>query len=99
MCPVTHRAKPYQLALFIKKSLDDVIGTPQSVHEGTLQYQYWNIHFSLVYMLYLQKLKVLLTNLYVFFIIYKIKLPLCVSFNCNSQGNYLHMSSHTFKTL
>ena len=27
MCAVAHRAKPYQLALLIKKSLDDVIGT------------------------------------------------------------------------
>ena len=30
MCAVTHRAKPYQLALLIKKSQDDVIGTRQS---------------------------------------------------------------------
>ena len=44
---VTHRAKPYQLALLIKKSLDDVIGTQQSVCEATLQYEYYNIHFYL----------------------------------------------------
>ena len=30
MCAVTHRAKPYQLALLIKKSLDDIIGIQQS---------------------------------------------------------------------
>ena len=34
-----HRAKPYQLALLIKKRLDDVIGT-QYHCEATLQYQY-----------------------------------------------------------
>ena len=27
MCAVIHRAKPYQLAPFIKKNLDDVIGS------------------------------------------------------------------------
>ena len=27
MCADTNRAKPYQLALFIKKCLDDIIGT------------------------------------------------------------------------
>ena len=36
---VTHRAKPYQLVLLIKKGLDDVIGTQQSAWEATLQYQ------------------------------------------------------------
>ena len=30
MCAVTHRAKPYQLALLIKKSLDDAIVIQQS---------------------------------------------------------------------
>ena len=49
MCSHTyHRAKPYQLALVIKKSLDDIIGTKQSTSEATLQYQYQNIHFSLI---------------------------------------------------
>ena len=52
VCAVTHRAKPYQLALFIKKSLDDVIGTKQSACEATVQYQYQNIHFSLIYGLF-----------------------------------------------
>ena len=42
MCAVTHRAKPYQLALLIKKSLDDFIGTQQSACEATLHYQYKN---------------------------------------------------------
>ena len=52
MCAVTHRAKPYQLALLIKKSLDDVIGTEPSACEATLQYQYQNIYFSLIYALF-----------------------------------------------
>ena len=45
MCAVTHRAKSYQLALLIKKSLDDVMGTQQSACEAILQYQYQNINF------------------------------------------------------
>ena len=52
MCAITHRAKPYQFALHIKKSLDDVIGTQQSVYEATLQYQYLNIHTSIIYALF-----------------------------------------------
>ena len=52
MCAVTHRAKPYQLPLLIKKSLDDVIGTKQSACEATVQYQYQIIHFSLIYNLF-----------------------------------------------
>ena len=51
MCAVTHRAKPYQLAFLIKKSLYDVIGNQQSACEATLQYQYQNIYFSIVYAL------------------------------------------------
>ena len=39
MRAVTHRAKPYQLAL-TKKSLDEIIGTQQSACEATQQYQY-----------------------------------------------------------
>ena len=49
MCAVTHRAQPYQLALLIKKSLADIIGTQQSAYEATVQYQYSFIHFSLIY--------------------------------------------------
>ena len=49
MCAVTHRAKPYQAALLVTKSLDDIIGTRQSACKATLQYQYSNIHFSLIY--------------------------------------------------
>ena len=52
MCAVTHRAKPYQLALLIKKSLDNTIGTQQSACEAILQYQYKNIDFSLIYALF-----------------------------------------------
>ena len=47
MCAVTDRAKPYQLALLIQKSTDDVIGTEQSACEA-IQYQYQNINFSLI---------------------------------------------------
>ena len=49
MCAVTHRAKPYRLALLVKKSLDDVIGTQQWACEATVQYQYNNINFSLIH--------------------------------------------------
>ena len=52
MCAVTQRAKPYQPALLIKKSLDDDIGTQRSACEATLQYQYYNIHFSVIYALF-----------------------------------------------
>ena len=52
MCEVTRRAKPCQLALLIKKSLDDVIGTQQWACESTVQYQYSNINFSLIYALF-----------------------------------------------
>ena len=48
MCPVIHSAKPYQLALLIKQSLDDIIDTQQSACEATLQYQYQNINVSLI---------------------------------------------------
>ena len=41
-----------QLALLIKKILDDIIGTQQSVFEATLQYRYQNINFSLMYALF-----------------------------------------------
>ena len=41
-----------QLALLIKKILDDIIGTQQSACEATLQYQYQHIHFSLMYALF-----------------------------------------------
>ena len=57
MCAVTHshRDKPYQLAILIKKSLDDVICTQQSACEATQSTDYkYNINFSLS-MLYLQK--------------------------------------------
>ena len=49
MCAVTHKAKPYQLVLLFKKHLDDVMGTLQSACEATLQYQYKNTLFSLIY--------------------------------------------------
>ena len=52
MCAVTHRAKPYQLALLIKKSLDDVTGTQYSACDAILQYQYQNINFSFIYALF-----------------------------------------------
>ena len=36
MCAVTHRAKPYQLAFLITKSLDDLIVNQHSACEATL---------------------------------------------------------------
>ena len=52
MSAVTHKAKPYQLALLIQKSLDEYIGIQQSACEAALQYQCWNSHFSLIYVLF-----------------------------------------------
>ena len=46
-----HRAMPYQLALLIKKSIVDVKGAQQNAY-ATLQYQYQNIDFSLIYALF-----------------------------------------------
>ena len=42
---------PYQLALLIKKSRVDVKGVQQNAY-ATLQYQYQNIDFSLIYALF-----------------------------------------------
>ena len=59
MCTVTHRAKPYQLAILIITSLDDIIGTHQRHSAECLQshcimgqYQYQNINYSLIYALF-----------------------------------------------
>ena len=56
MCVVTHRAKLYQLALHIKKSLHDVIGTQQSACEATLQLNTSiKFKFSLIYALFAER--------------------------------------------
>ena len=48
MCAVTNRAKPYQPALLIKKSQDDVIGTQQRpVKHSTIPVLKYD--FSLIY--------------------------------------------------
>ena len=52
MFAVNYRAKPHQLALLIQKSLDDIIGTQLSACDATLQYQNYNIRFSLIYALF-----------------------------------------------
>ena len=49
MGAVTQRAKPYQLALLIKKSLDDIIGPKQRACEATVEFQYKNIDFCLIH--------------------------------------------------
>ena len=71
MCTVNHghsnKAKPHQLALFfLKKSLDDVIGTQQSACEATLQY----LTVSKCPCLYLQKVLMIHLKKCVFNIIY-----------------------------
>ena len=48
MCAVTHRANPYQLALLIKKSFDDVIGTQKN--QSTIPVLRYC--FSLIYALF-----------------------------------------------
>ena len=80
MCAVTHRAEPYQLALHIKKSLDDVIGTQHSTCEATLQYQYQNIHFSLIYALFAESSIDTFKEMCILHGTYELKLPLRVSF-------------------
>ena len=74
MCAVIHRAKPYKLALLIKKSLDDVISTQpvKPLYNTSIA-----IFISPLSMLYLQK--VLLEHFKKKYII--LKLPLHVSFN------------------
>ena len=52
MCVVTHRPRPYQLALLIKKSLDDVIGTQYVKPLYNISIK---ILISPISMLYLQK--------------------------------------------
>ena len=89
MCAVTHRAKPYQLALLIKKSLDDIIGTQQRACKAALQYQYQNIHFSLNYALFVESSidtfqEMCKKNIYTF------KLHLPVSFELSPQTNKIH---------
>ena len=76
MCAVTHRAKPYQLALLIKKSLDDIIGSHQNACEATVQYQYQNIHFSFTYALFAESS---IDTFKEMCILHQIKFPLCVS--------------------
>ena len=70
-------ATPYQLALRIKKRLDDGMGTEHSACdcEATLQYLYYNIHFSLIYALFAESFIDTLKE-YVFYMIYTLKLPL-----------------------
>ena len=56
MCTVTHRGKPYQLALLIKKSVDDVIATQHcKVPVKQLYNTSIKIFNSPLSMLYLQK--------------------------------------------
>ena len=89
MCAVTHRAKPYQLALLIKKSLADVIGTQQRACEATLQYNFINIFISPLSMLYLQKVLLIHLQKCVFYIIFELKLPLRVAFKGDKWRNYI----------
>ena len=57
MCAVTHGANPYQLALLIKKSLDDVIVTQpvKPFYNTSIE-----IFISPLSMLYLQKVLLML---------------------------------------
>ena len=74
MCAVTHRAKPHQLALLIKKSLDDVIVPVKPLYNTTITRN--KIFISPLSMLYLQKVLLIHLKKCVFYIIYKLKLPL-----------------------
>ena len=70
MCAVTHRAKPYQLALLINKSLDDV--TIPILRYSFLQYIYALFAESSIDTSHLKKS--------LFYTIYELKLPLHVPF-------------------
>ena len=74
MCAVTNRAKLYQLALLIKKSLGDVIVTQQSSCKATLQHQHYNVDFSLIYALFAEILLIHLEEC-AFYITYKSYCP------------------------
>ena len=75
MCAVTERAKPYQLAILIKKSLDDVLGR---VPVKPLYNTSIKIFIPPLSMLYLQKVLLIHLKKFVFYIIYKLNIPLCV---------------------
>ena len=59
MCAVTDRAKPYQLALLIKKSLDDVIVPVKPLYNTSIK-----IFIILLSMLYLQNVLLIHRNMY-----------------------------------
>ena len=71
MCAFTHQAKPYQLALLIKKSLDDVTGTVKPLYDTSIK-----IFISPLSILYLQEVVLIHLKKCVFYIIYELKLPL-----------------------
>ena len=79
MCAVTHRAKLYQIALLIKKRLDDTIATQQSACEATLHTSIKILCFFLIYALFVE-IAIDTFKEWVFYIIYKLKLPLPVAF-------------------
>ena len=88
VCIHPYRAKPYQLALPIKKSLHDVIGIQQNVCASV------KILISLLSMLYLQKVLLIHLNKCVFYIIYELKLTLRVSFkNLTHCNDYISITS------
>ena len=74
MWAVTHRAKPYQLAVLIKKSL--LSRVPVKPLYNTI----FKIIISPLSMLYLQKVLLMHLKKCAFYIIHKSKLPLRVSF-------------------
>ena len=78
MC--SHPYKPYQLALLIKKSLDDVTWALSRVPVKPLYHTSIKIFISPVFMLYLQKVLLIHLKTCVFYITFELKLPLHVSF-------------------
>ena len=86
VCAVTHRAKPYQLALLIKKSLDESIGTQQSAREVTLQNLYQSIHSFLIYAFFPESSIDTLMKMCILYDL--LKLPLCASFNALRTISY-----------
>ena len=87
MWAVTNRAKPYQLALLIKTSQDDVIGTQQKPLYISIK-----IFISPLSMLSLQKVLLKYLKECVLYIIYELELPLRVSFN----DSVLYLEVRTF---
>ena len=81
---------PYQLALLIKKSLHNVMGTQLNACEATVQYHSIQIFISPLSLLYLQKVLFVHIKKCVFYIIYEMKFSLHISFKKSKFMSQIH---------